>query len=200
MYISGYGGLSESGLCVFRELCPVSHHLLCQLHRDEVFIERNNGVSDILNVLQSTRLIITLMFFFLWTITSARHMSELSLHFFTYITDRKIPVLYSALVEVRLITLTVTHTLVVSSLWILFRTCSHSCPPSFRLFNCQIARFMAPAFSSPMYFMYPKVCLYHMQLIRKGFHVRFPIGQHGFSVHTVRIDVVTNNTPFSHLG
>ena len=24
VYISGYGGLSESGLCVFRELCPVS--------------------------------------------------------------------------------------------------------------------------------------------------------------------------------
>ena len=24
MYICGYGGLSESGLCVFRELCPVS--------------------------------------------------------------------------------------------------------------------------------------------------------------------------------
>ena len=24
MYIGGYGGLSESGLCVFRKLCPVS--------------------------------------------------------------------------------------------------------------------------------------------------------------------------------
>ena len=24
LYIGGYGGLSESGLCVFRELCPVS--------------------------------------------------------------------------------------------------------------------------------------------------------------------------------
>ena len=24
MYIGGYGGLSESGLCVFRVLCPVS--------------------------------------------------------------------------------------------------------------------------------------------------------------------------------
>ena len=24
VYISGYGGLSKSGLCVFRELCPVS--------------------------------------------------------------------------------------------------------------------------------------------------------------------------------
>ena len=24
MYIGGYGGLSESGLCVFRALCPVS--------------------------------------------------------------------------------------------------------------------------------------------------------------------------------
>ena len=23
MYIGGYGGLSQSGLCVFRELCPV---------------------------------------------------------------------------------------------------------------------------------------------------------------------------------
>ena len=24
VYVDGYGGLSESGLCVFRELCPVS--------------------------------------------------------------------------------------------------------------------------------------------------------------------------------
>ena len=24
VYIGGYGGLGESGLCVFRELCPVS--------------------------------------------------------------------------------------------------------------------------------------------------------------------------------
>ena len=24
MYVGGYDGLSESGLCVFRELCPVS--------------------------------------------------------------------------------------------------------------------------------------------------------------------------------
>ena len=24
VYIGGYGGLTESGLCVFRELCPVS--------------------------------------------------------------------------------------------------------------------------------------------------------------------------------
>ena len=24
MYVGGYGGLSESGLCVFRKLCPVS--------------------------------------------------------------------------------------------------------------------------------------------------------------------------------
>ena len=24
VYVVGYGGLSESGLCVFRELCPVS--------------------------------------------------------------------------------------------------------------------------------------------------------------------------------
>ena len=24
VYIGGYGGLSKSGLCVFRELCPVS--------------------------------------------------------------------------------------------------------------------------------------------------------------------------------
>ena len=24
VYIRGYGGLSESGLCVFRKLCPVS--------------------------------------------------------------------------------------------------------------------------------------------------------------------------------
>ena len=25
MYVGGHGGLSESGLCVFRELCPVSY-------------------------------------------------------------------------------------------------------------------------------------------------------------------------------
>ena len=24
VYVGGYGGLSESGLCIFRELCPVS--------------------------------------------------------------------------------------------------------------------------------------------------------------------------------
>ena len=24
LYVGGYGGLSKSGLCVFRELCPVS--------------------------------------------------------------------------------------------------------------------------------------------------------------------------------
>ena len=24
VYVGGYGGLSESGLCVFREFCPVS--------------------------------------------------------------------------------------------------------------------------------------------------------------------------------
>ena len=24
VYVDGYGGLSESGLCVFRDLCPVS--------------------------------------------------------------------------------------------------------------------------------------------------------------------------------
>ena len=24
LYVGGYGGLCESGLCVFRELCPVS--------------------------------------------------------------------------------------------------------------------------------------------------------------------------------
>ena len=24
VYVDGYGGLSESGLCVFQELCPVS--------------------------------------------------------------------------------------------------------------------------------------------------------------------------------
>ena len=24
VYVGGYGGLSESGICVFRELCPVS--------------------------------------------------------------------------------------------------------------------------------------------------------------------------------
>ena len=24
VYVGGYGGLSESGLCAFRELCPVS--------------------------------------------------------------------------------------------------------------------------------------------------------------------------------
>ena len=24
VYVGGYGGLSESGLCIFRELCPVN--------------------------------------------------------------------------------------------------------------------------------------------------------------------------------
>ena len=24
VYVGGYGGMSESGICVFRELCPVS--------------------------------------------------------------------------------------------------------------------------------------------------------------------------------
>ena len=28
MYVGGYGGLRESGLCVFRELCPVSFLIL----------------------------------------------------------------------------------------------------------------------------------------------------------------------------
>ena len=28
VYIGGYGGLSESGLCVFRELCPISSFLV----------------------------------------------------------------------------------------------------------------------------------------------------------------------------
>ena len=28
VYIGGYGGLSESGLCVFLELCPVSVHVV----------------------------------------------------------------------------------------------------------------------------------------------------------------------------
>ena len=28
VYVGGYGGLSESGLCVFRELCPVSFHVV----------------------------------------------------------------------------------------------------------------------------------------------------------------------------
>ena len=28
MYVGGYCGLSESGLCVFRELCPVSSFLV----------------------------------------------------------------------------------------------------------------------------------------------------------------------------
>ena len=28
VYVGGYGGLSESGLCVFRELCPVSFRVV----------------------------------------------------------------------------------------------------------------------------------------------------------------------------
>ena len=28
VYIVGYGGLSESGLCVFRKLCSVSFHVV----------------------------------------------------------------------------------------------------------------------------------------------------------------------------
>ena len=30
VYIGGYGGLSESGLCVFRKLCPVSFLVVCE--------------------------------------------------------------------------------------------------------------------------------------------------------------------------
>ena len=30
VYVGGYGGLSESGLCVFRELCPVSFLVVYQ--------------------------------------------------------------------------------------------------------------------------------------------------------------------------
>ena len=36
VYVGGYGGLSESGLCVFRELCPVS------------FLEVGKSSSDLL--------------------------------------------------------------------------------------------------------------------------------------------------------
>ena len=28
VYVGGYGGLRESGLCVFRELCPVSFFVI----------------------------------------------------------------------------------------------------------------------------------------------------------------------------
>ena len=33
VYVGGYGGLSDSGLCVFRELCPVgeSQSFCCSL-------------------------------------------------------------------------------------------------------------------------------------------------------------------------
>ena len=30
VYVGGYGGLSESGLCVFRELSPVSFHVVSE--------------------------------------------------------------------------------------------------------------------------------------------------------------------------
>ena len=30
VYVGGYGGLSESELCVFRELCPVSFLVVCE--------------------------------------------------------------------------------------------------------------------------------------------------------------------------
>ena len=30
VYVGGYGGLRESGLCVFRELCPVSVLVVCE--------------------------------------------------------------------------------------------------------------------------------------------------------------------------
>ena len=29
VYVGGYGGLSESGLCVFRKLCPVGILVVC---------------------------------------------------------------------------------------------------------------------------------------------------------------------------
>ena len=32
VYIGGYGGLSESGLCVLRELCPVSFLVVGESH------------------------------------------------------------------------------------------------------------------------------------------------------------------------
>ena len=33
VYVGGYGGLSESGICVFRELCPVSFLVVCESPR-----------------------------------------------------------------------------------------------------------------------------------------------------------------------
>ena len=30
VYVGRYGGLSESGLCVFREVCPVSFLVVCE--------------------------------------------------------------------------------------------------------------------------------------------------------------------------
>ena len=33
VYVGGYCGLSESGLCVFRELCPVSFLLVREIRR-----------------------------------------------------------------------------------------------------------------------------------------------------------------------
>ena len=30
VYVGGYSGLGESGLCVFRELCPVSFLVVCE--------------------------------------------------------------------------------------------------------------------------------------------------------------------------
>ena len=34
VYVGRYGGLSKSGLCVFRELCPVSFHVVCESPSD----------------------------------------------------------------------------------------------------------------------------------------------------------------------
>ena len=33
VYVGGYGGLSESRLCVFRELCPVSFLIVGEVRR-----------------------------------------------------------------------------------------------------------------------------------------------------------------------
>ena len=46
VYVGGYGGLSESGLCVFRELCPVG------------FLEGGENLSFLL---ESFRLLIVVM-------------------------------------------------------------------------------------------------------------------------------------------
>ena len=38
VYVGGYGGLSESGLCVFRDLCPFSFLIVTKLVKVRRFV------------------------------------------------------------------------------------------------------------------------------------------------------------------